>query len=473
MKSSEAARLGATSLVLAVFFVFCSFSTRIGAAEFCLPEADTPVPGTQSPANVSNDLKTNGYGFFDANPNMRGFLSNEAAGDGASASYRDLMLALPYALAEVSGDVHYHKVAETTSPMDPTTIPLILANPEFYKCQKSTALSECNRTKTHIDQLLAAAAALPTSSFFVLASDLSIDGNLLLDNKAGSIKSSLETILQSDRAVGIIGIKMPFAGTIFSLPSGRSYMEAQSRPVFLLAIGARDKVIRFHDLLKEGLGDRLTIENHNFLIFTNQLFHKSLIGDDWPNNAFKAGKGVHVDKLWDQANGFQQFTMLKNNEGASAKINLTDIQTPQSLPIQGFKVENHLWQWRKVSSACENRWMKLDRKKKMIEITRKGEQFVFKLGGPASVVRNLPKRRKYFVRTEVTAIDIGLDKSLSSWVWDWSFDSSSEDDFFNSQASFFPALNLRRFVNQLEDVTRSTFKPKIIARFDLGVYLDR
>ena len=383
------------------------------------------------------------------------------------------MLALPYALKEVSGDVYYQRVTEKTSTIKPAEIPGLLANPEFYACQPGTQLSKCNRTQPQIRELVALAAGLPNSSFFVLASDLSIDGNLLLDNKLGSIKSSLETILQSGRTVGIIGFKMPFAGTIRSLPSGRSYTEARSRPVFLLLVGARDKVTRFYEHLTKDLGELLTVENHKFLLFTNRLFHKVLIGANWPEKAFKAGERVRVDKFWDQAEEFQQFTMLNNNEGASATIDLTDIQTPQSLPIQEFKVENQLWQWRKESTPCESSWMKLNRQKKMIEVTREGAQFIFKLGGPNSVVHNLPKRRKYFVRTEVTAMDIGLDENASSWVRNWSFDSSSEEEYYNNQASFFPALNLRRFVDQLEDVTRRTFKPETIARFDLGIFLDR
>jgi hypothetical protein len=279
--------------------------------------------------------------------------------------------------------------------------------------------------------------------------------------------------MQSGRAVGILGFKAPFKGTIFTLPSGRRYTDAHSRPTFLLAVGARDKVIRFHDLLKKEFGARWSVEDHKILIFTNKLIDKSLIGDDWPEEAFKNSKGIRADKFWEQASGFQKFTILKEHEGASAKINLNDIQTPYSLPIQKFRVENHLWQWRKESGACEKQWLKLDRKEKMIKVNRKGTQFEFIIGGPNSVVPRLPKRRKYFIRTEVTATDIGVDESLSSWIKDWNFDARGEGALFDNQANFFPALNLRRLVSQLESVTRSTFKPEIIARFDLGVSLER
>jgi hypothetical protein len=460
-------------LALAVFFVFFSTSTRLDAAGFCLPGDDAPTADKHTPKAIDNALqKGEAYGFFDANPNMRGFLSKEAVSASDTVSYNFLMNVVPHVLSNISDKVRYQKITGTISPISSANI-LQVGTPEFYQCQRGIPLSECNRTKTHIDQLLALAASLPATSLFVLASDLSIDGNLLLDNKSGTIKSSLETIMQSGRAVGLLGFKMPFEGTIFTLPSGRRYTDAHSRPTFLLAIGARDKVLRFHKLLKKEFGTRWSDEDHNFLIFTDQLIHKSLVGGDWPEKAFKNSKGVRVDKFWEQASGFQQFTISKKHVGAIAEINLTEIQTPNSLPIKAFDEDIQLWQWRKESNDCKKSWLRLKRKEKMIKVNRKGSKFEFKLGGTASVVQRLPKRRKYFIRTEVTATDIGIDESLASWVSGWNFDERSEDTLFDSQANFFPALNLRRFVSQLESVTRSTFKPEIIARFDLGVSLER
>jgi hypothetical protein len=460
----------AAKLAFAFLFIFFCSSARLSAASFCLPEAgSTPPP---PPATLSSLSGGDAYVFFDANPNMRGFISKGSTDKNDAISYKDVVHVVPHALSKISSSVRYQKISGTVSPI-PVSGLLQVGNPEFYQCPNGIPLADCNRTKTHVGNFISLAANLPASSFFVLASDLSIDGNLLLDNKTGSIKKSLETIIQSGRAIGVLGYKVPFTGTIFGLPSGRRYTDAHSRPVFLLAIGARDKVLRFHQLLKDDFGDRLSDEDNNFLVFTNQLIQKSLIGDNWPETAFKANKGVRADKLWDQENKFQQFTILKKNDGAFANINLTDIQTPYSLPIQKFKVDNKLWQWRKGKNVCSKSWLELKRKKKMIKVTRKGTQFEFKLGGQKSDVGSLPRRRKYFIRTKVRATDIGVDENLSSWVTKWSFDERSEDALFDNREGLFPTLNLRRFVSQLEGVTRNTFKPEIIAQFDIGVYLER
>jgi hypothetical protein len=473
MKYRKLEKFCVSSLALAVLVVVVFTSARLDAADFCLPGTDKITQVAPPPAADRNALADgDAFAFFDANPNMRGFLSEEATGHDKTVSYKDIVLVVPHVLSNISDNVRHQKITSTVSTIAVSNIRQV-GGPEFYQCQSGTPLAECNRPKTDVGQFISVAAGLPASSFFVLASDLSIDGHLLLDNKPNSIKNSLEAIMQSGRAVGVLGFKVPFAGTIYGLPSGKPYTDAHLRPVFLLAVGARDKVLRFHQLLKDEFGTRWSDEDHNFLIFTNQLIQKSLVGDNWPENAFKPNKGVRAGKLWDQVNGFQQFTMSKKNEGAYAKINVTDIQTPHSLPIEKFEVANKLWQWRKENEDCQKSWLELKRKEKMIDVIRKNEQFVFKLGGPNSVVRRLPKRRKYYIRTEVRATDIGVDESLASWVSNWSFDERSEDALFNDQARLFPALNLRRFVSQLESVTRDAFKSETIAHFDLGVYLER
>jgi hypothetical protein len=462
-------------LVLAILLIFISISSPLSAEDFCLPEKDGVDLGKDQPSDVDKTLQDGGaFIFFDANPNIRGFVSKEATEDQEIVSYKDIVHIVPHILTDISNNVKYQKITKTISPISSTEI-MQVSTPEFYQCQGGVPLSECNQTKTNIDEFMALVAGLPASSLFVLASDLSINGNLLLDNKPGSIRNSLETIMQSGRAVGIFGFKVPFSGAIFGLPSGRRYMDAHSRPAFLLAVGARDKVLRFHQLLQKDFGSRWSEEDHNFLLFTNRSIRTPLIGDAWSKDTFQAGKGAYADILWDQKSNFQQFTLSQKNEGILAKINLTKIQTPFSLPIKSFQVSEDLWQWRKKGDVCKKSWLKLDpsNPEKMIQASRNGEYYEFKLGGSNSGISHLPKRRMYFIRTEVTATDISFDEKLAPWVLGWNFDERSEDTLFNDQVTFFPTLNLRRFVGQLESVTRSTFKPEVIARFDLGVSLER
>ena len=243
-----------TSFLIALIATLSASETE--AEELCLPETDTSNRQTEKTAPPSDALSPGDtYIFFDATPNMRGFLSADVQKQPPVITYRDIVSEVPHSLAGISQNVGYQKISTKLSTMTTEDVDLV-GDSQFYKCPKGVPKNNCNNTKTsfiksRVKRVLKIAAREPASSFIVLATDLFIEQSLLLDDNPGSIKGSLKTIMESGRSIGLVSSKVPFAGTIWDLPSGRSYEDAHYRPVFLLVVGARNKIIKFFDALQK------------------------------------------------------------------------------------------------------------------------------------------------------------------------------------------------------------------------------
>jgi hypothetical protein len=441
-------------------------------AQSCPAPIELGQPEQQAANPVNFSPSGDAFVFFDASPAMRGFVAREALGSPDAMSYRDMVHVLPHALNQVVTDVIYQKIQGGLLPVDASRI-LDVATPRFYNCQQGVPTSECNRTSNRLDEIISFSADMDPNALVVYISDLFTASELLLNNKKGGLRDSLKAISGTNRSFGLFGLKIPYRGTIFNLPSGRRYGEAKWRPLYMLVMGPKFKILKLQSVLRKELDDRWKEGDHNFLLFTAKTINKPMIGDRWPQDAFTPSNGAKASKVFEKPIPVQQFRAHRKKASLSATINLADIQAPFAMPPKAFKVKQEIWRYRPDESDCAKHWQRIKVSKQFVEIEKVEASLKFNFAKAENGAVRLPSRRSYLISTEVLATDMGVDDNLTKWVKEWSFEERTEDQLFLNPVEFFPTLNLRRLVSMLETVTKASFEPEVIARFGLGVHVDR
>ena len=102
--------------------------------------------------------------------------------------------------------------------------------------------------------------------------------------------------MNSNKAIGVFGIKSKFNGNIWGLPSGRKYEQAYERPFFIIAIGPDEVVINFKKLIDNEALNQITEKNYKFNLYSNTLIANPITANNFSNNNFIFGKGI-LEKL--------------------------------------------------------------------------------------------------------------------------------------------------------------------------------
>ena len=278
---------------------------------------------------------------------------------------------------------------------------------------------------------------------------------------------------KAGKAIGLLGVRAPFRGLLYDLPSGSRYGGATSRPVFLLLVGSREKILEFYGhLKKELLGADL--ENRNFfLLFTNQVVRNRINDKDVDPGTFKLGKGIQTKRLINGLPSVLQYTVSRNSNPASGTFDLKKIQTPYTLPLEAYKVQQVLWIKRKKKIDCAKQWLTLNNARPIANVKREGSKLSVKLFADPLAMRKLPTRRQYIVSLKVLATDFVLGEEHAELFEKWSFDERSERELTKSGAEFFPALNLLRFVEHLVQSSKTYFTADTILNLNSVFYLER
>jgi hypothetical protein len=412
------------------------------------------------------------YIFLDASPGMRGFVRQQSKATDDVMSFRDIIYGLPHALNQVAPKTYYQKVRGGMTPIKTSRV-LEAAEPTFYKCKPGTPINKCNKYVNNHQDIISFSTQIPTSSLLIYVSDLFIGSVQILEKGEGSLRHSLKEIIASNRAVALMGLKVGFKGTIFGLPSGRRYGDAKSRPVYLLAIGPKDSVLNFISATRKELGDSWKDGDHNILLFAPKTVNRPIIGRRWPKDAFTPNRPASVSRIFNEAVPVQQFLMPKSGASLTASAALDSVLAPYVMPPKTLRVEETIWRYREDEDDCVRHWQKIKIKPGLVEVeSKKGVlNFLFEVKKSGGV--RLASRRAYLVSAEVVSTDIGVDETLTKWVSDWSFDERTEDSLYLNSVAFFPTLNLRRLVSLFESASKAAFTPELIARFNLGIFLER
>lgn len=454
---------------------YLNTGSAFASEEICFPqgysqsESATSTNLTDVPAVAS--LK-NSYVFIDSSPNMVGLVNAADSADGPSGTKR-MLFNLPFALSSLSEKVRYHQVQGSVTPKAIHEGSDLLDR-SLYQCEKGKSLSQCLSGKSALSIVLPFVASGSKDDVYILVSDLSLDGKEFIGGAGSQFRKSIERILGSERAIGIVAVRGKFEGVVYDLPSGGRYSKANKRPLYLMAFGERNSLLKLFGNIEREVLSNVPTSDKKLVIFTKRVVKRKIGNLEWKDDEFNVGKGIQTDSTHETGMPrIRKYILQRKHYKLEAKIGLDQVQLPYSLPATEFELEQKLWQRRRDSGKCSKQWLQLKGRDDLISVSKSETDFSLNVFNKQKSTKKLPSRRTYFLSSEVLIKKIGLDASLSSWAKEWSYDDLSEKRLIAEKPSFFPTLNLDRLLKVLADSVLKTFEPERLARFDAIFHIDR
>lgn len=109
-------------------------------------------------------------------------------------------------------------------------------------------VAACGNQNSRIDTALGAIRALPADTLAVLVSDFWLDAKSFAGGPEVALGIPMKGIL-NDRSVMMIGVQVPFSGTVNDFPGVGNYRDGKQRVLVIMLAGPVDKVTAFADTL--------------------------------------------------------------------------------------------------------------------------------------------------------------------------------------------------------------------------------
>jgi hypothetical protein len=429
-------------------------------AESCLPSLPAPVrsQGPEAP------------GAFDVYADMSVSSTHFGRAQGATP-YRDVMA---FFLDEV-GVRDDRQLFGFANAIAPATSDMLTraARGEAGIC------GACGRTETRLDTLLDRLAADTDSPLSLVVTDLWLDNDDVLDTQSLSLSRPLRDIMGSGRAVGVFGIRAPYAQEVYDIPqaTGTATLPRGSvseRPFFILAIGAPSEVMGFkaaieRDVLRDGAAEFAMFSPTPVGLETGESL--ATMEPFGANSPFGYG-GSFVE-------GREDIPVLTLDRGAVGDLVFEEDKAPGSTGAQGldilpgldgganFDVASKVWElegpW---ADACDagselKSWMELDTYPRTYVANADGAAILY--SGVQEDWLDLPRGMTLYMQYEVTA---GGAQALgdASWLSQWSFSPERGPELLANPPQSFPVLNLEAFGNLLARAQADALTSPVVAR---------
>ena len=285
---------------------------------------------------VSNRLDVDIY--LDATLSMKGFIVS-----GTSSYYEQALQLLERAVGSgwKEGRIQYYKFGSLISPIEgrdhlQASQPRFYTNPEYLK-------------RTHIENVIA--AANPTNLTVVVTDLFQNDADINL--VTAKLK---EKYLAKNSAIGILGVKSQFDGTVydvgirnysFKYVSGEQDPE-RFRPFYVLMLGRHADIQQYHEkLISSGLRE---FPVKYFTIFSRYLGESVA--------SFERGKLTSIAKMVEvgdlmapgQKDGrVKQFRIRDNSEAVNFSAILEFRSLPHTMPYDGSSLDPEIAAWKSQS----------------------------------------------------------------------------------------------------------------------------
>ncbi len=415
--------------------------------------------------------------FFDGSGSMIGYI-REPKQPRLERAYTELVRGLPFQLQRVGTEVRYHRFARTIRPLNPQELSGI-SQPSFYQCPPGT--QGCDNQESRIASVLSTVNSAADGTLFVIVTDLFLTETELTASGAAALQLPLAQILESGKAIAIIGVRSSFNGVIFDLPSGGRYANASQRPFYVILVGPIERVLRLQGLLDNETFGAIDAADKNSIVFSRDLFKTPLVGSKWPERAFKTSKGVRERPIIPLGNvaepiRFQQFQFDRNFEPPEAEIDLSQNSIPLSPQPKRYRARSQIWMYNDKARRCEDAWLSASSSDNLvaIESVHSGTLKLQLLSDP-SAKAELLRGRRYIADIEITAEDVDFSTDSHKWLRDWSFEPADEAKLIAQSPAIFPTLNLWRLARMMGAVLSDSFQQKkqVVARFATGFQIDR
>lgn len=470
-KASSKSRLFRGLFFIASISTVAFFSLE-GIAEICVPPNVTrtaPMEGTAAAWQQQPRLDEGTvFAFVDASLGMAGFAQAGQSADGARPVFGETVSALPALVVGIGNEAAFHRFGPEITPISAEDFSAA-DDRRFFRC--SGEQKQCGQRAFGFARVFDLAAKASPASLFVIVTDLFMERSEFVGNKGIQLRANTNKILESGRVIGINGFQSTFKGSVRNLPSGRNYLHATTRPLFVVMIGPLDKVENLKERLEGALVD-VPAAQSRFSVFGRQ----GVISHPYGTPEGPKPKGITVngivrEELNEVLRDFDQVLIEPGHGALSLGFDFRPLLASQyGIPLGDFAASETLWHFKEKGGDCGDNWVKFSKFRGFSHISWKG---------PAALVRlfsetpKLPRNKLFVWRVQISSKGLDLEGPRLSWFDEWSFDADMEAEIVGAGVSFFPTLNLSLFGGALKTAVAEHFSEQQLVDYFLAFKLKK
>ena len=460
----DATRQRAPRRLSALVAALCVTIASGPANAACLP------PGAFDPAPTSANGPMHVY--WDGSLSMLGYV------EGQSTTVRPLgdaqILLHDFAQGRNLRQDWFKFGAQITGVRDPGT----LATKDSFTCQGRRG---CDNRQSRMDSVLGAMAASDPSSLNVMVTDLWLDDASFTGSPQVALGGPLRTLLRQGRSIALVGVRAPYAGPVYDLPSKSRYMGASERPLFVLLVGPRAMVMGAYAALAKSGSPSFTPERTRFSLFT------AAPAQTWLGSA----SGVHASGaaalpttvLPAEAVGglpqyrFRMAAATKSGGAISAQVDGASRVLPGAVwtgPLTAATKVYLLDDEHGLERCAATAWRAFPALRgawRQTPGSASAATFTFDARTAAGIVPG----RDYLVVATLGAKTVTRPNPADAWIRDWGFAPDDEQAYVAKKPKFFKTLNLGDVASLLEGALADTtpVQGRDLAQFGFIVKVER
>lgn len=379
-------------------------------------------------------------------------------------TFHDVVQSIPQLTSSVADRVAMFAFGKTIRPLAQADLGRA-GRPEFYADQDS-----------RIQDALARMESLPAEELGLLLTDLFLTGEEIFGG-AAAIRAPLAAILDSGRAIGLVGIRSEFAGKIFDIPGVNTYADASERPFYMIATGPRPVVARLLRRLETELIAPLPppadgTPRFHATVFTHKPFQAGAVALPM----VPAGRAEPAARLGTDLGPEVSAVLFPGASGtASAAVPIGSMVSAHVLAPDRFRIQEQVWAEpvrRGGRAGCGERWVEVHSLPKLAQFEGPPQgPPVVSVGGAA--LGRVPPGTTFFLRAQVSAVTLSENPASNVWTREWNLEAREAAAYVAARPAMFRTLNLREIASMLEGLVRDRFAPAVVAEALLAFQVPR
>jgi len=442
--------------------------TSVHGAEKCEPEFEINKSALTQKNEDSSSDKGEVFVFFDQSKTMQGFTIDQP---GQENLYVNIVDDIQQISENIGSDIIYQKFGTEINPMEDRDVSKVKTK-KFYQCSGSSVA--CNNQSSKIQEIFKIAEEIPEATHIVVT-HLSLQDRQLVGSESKQIRGPLTSLLKQGKSIGIIGIMNSFNGKIDNIPTKEGeyteYLDAETRPFYILVIGNQDNINRIKDEIVE---NHFSSSKENFkyaLITSNPILQNLNVNKLIEETNMPASLARADNFSFNYIEDYLPVYKFSGNKKTKLefKVNTDQIEVPGSTGVSEFSISEKVWTTNKVKCKDIKNWNEA-KFGEISAISRDDKELTLDLF-KTKPLKKLFRGLRYFYKIDLYAEKPG--KSSEREFSEWSVKSSEIEEEKETNPVSFKTLNLEKFVSILNAVSGDTFKKTLIASFAVNFELTK
>lgn len=448
-----------------VIIFLATFTVTVHSAEKCEP--DFEINKSSLNQSIFNDSeKGEVFVFFDQSTTMQGFTIDQP---GQENLYVNIIDDIQQVAENIGTNTIYQKFGSDINTMTDREVAKV-KSPKFYECSGSSVA--CNNQFSSIKNIFAIAEEEPEATHIVIT-HLALQDSQLLASDREAITGPLISILKQGKSIGIIAVMNSFNGKIDNIPLRNGeytdYVDAESRPFFVLVIGNQNNINRIKSEIEEKHFSSNKDKFKYALITSNPILQNLNLNKLIEENNMPERLSREENYSFNYIDDYLPVYKFSGNKKVNLKFKISNdlINVPGSTGVSKFSLNEKMWTTNKVKCREIKNWNEANFGE-ISTIKREENEVIIDLF-TTKPLKKLFRGLRYFYKVDVYADKPG--KSSEKEFSEWSISSSRIDEFTQTNPVSYKTLNLEKFVSVLNAVSGDTFKKTLIASFAVNFEL--